>query len=142
MSSKYGPIIIVEDDPEDCDILVEIFGSLQIQNEIKFFSNGHDVFQYLCTTTDKPLVIISDVNMPKMNGIELRAKINADDHLRQKSIPFVFFTTSVNPTAVKQAYEMMVQGYFRKGTSLEEQRDIVRMIVEYWSTCKHPNSLF
>ena len=85
-----GPIIIVEDDVEDREIMQEIFTELQIHNELRFFSDGHDVINYLRNTKDKPFIIMTDVNMPGVNGIELREEIMKDENLRRKSIPFIF----------------------------------------------------
>src|SRR5215210_4071759 len=98
-----GPVIIVEDDTDDKEILQEVFTSLGIKNELKFFGDGEEVLYYLKTTTDKPFIILTDVNLPKMRGTELQKRINEDESLRRKSIPFIFLTTSANPTAVRKA---------------------------------------
>lgn len=138
--SRNGPIIIAEDDIDDQEILKEAFESLSIKNQLIFFDNGEDVLNYLRTTLDRPFIIISDVNLLKMDGLELRKRINADDYLRKKSIPFVFLTTSSNHHAILQAYELMVQGYFKKENNFRQIQNCVRMIVEYWLICRHPNS--
>jgi DNA-binding NarL/FixJ family response regulator len=91
------------------------------------------------STTDKPLIIICDVNIPVMNGLELRRRICDNDYLRKKSIPFVFLSTNAHPKAVEEAYQMMVQGYFEKPASIEEIRKVLKMILDYWKVCKHPN---
>jgi CheY-like chemotaxis protein len=140
MSTRTGPIILIEDDQDDQEMLREVFKDLDINNELKFFNNGNDGLNYLLTTTDKPLIIFSDINMPAMTGIELRKKINENDYLRKKSIPFVFLTTSERRDAVIEAYEMMVQGYFIKPNNLNEFKRIVRMVIDYWKVCKHPNT--
>ena len=138
--SRIGPIIIAEDDPDDQEILKEVFQSLSIKNELKFFDNGEDVLTYLRTTTDKPFLIISDVNLHRMTGLELRKIIHDNEFLRRKSIPFVFLTTSSDHVAIMRAYEMMVQGYFKKENNFRQIQNCIRMIVEYWMICRHPNS--
>lgn len=140
MASKPGPIIVIEDDPEDREFLLEIFDDLGVKNEVKFFSQASAVLSYLEGTNDRPLVILCDINMPMMNGLELRERLIADERLLRKSIPFIFFTNSADPRAVEQAYDLRVQGYFRKGSTLDEQQRTIKMIIEYWSDCKHPNS--
>ena len=55
--SRTGPIIIVDDDNDDHDILLDVINSLKIQNKVKFFERGNDVLQYLWTTTDNPFII-------------------------------------------------------------------------------------
>jgi len=137
---KNGPIVIIEDDADDREILNEILQELDYGNNIIFFERCPDALHYLMSTTDKPLIIICDVNIPVMNGLELRRRICDNDYLRKKSIPFVFFSTNAHPKAVEEAYQMMVQGYFEKPASIEEIRKVLKMILDYWKVCKHPNT--
>ena len=135
------PIVLVEDDEDDCDILREAFLDLQVKNPLRFFGNGQEVLDYLLVTTEQPFLIVSDINMPRMNGIELCRRINENVYLRKKSIPFVFLTTSRDPSSVKQAYEMMVQGYFQKAQSFTQVKLMVQLILGYWRICLHPNNM-
>ena len=135
-----GPIIIVEDDKEDQEVLSEVFTELKIENEIKFFKEGNSVLAYLRTTTAKPFIIITDINMPMMNGLELRAEIQKDDHLRKKSIPFVFLSTTDGSRIIDKVYELQVQGFFQKEFSYEAVSNQIKLIIDYWSKCKHPNN--
>jgi CheY-like chemotaxis protein len=137
---KLGPIIIAEDDFDDQEILKETLEDISIKNKLIFFDNGYDVLDYLRTTKDQPFLIISDVNLLKMNGLELRRQINKDDYLRKKSIPFIFMTTSANQASVDEAYDMMVQGFFQKENNYKKVGEMIRMIIDYWRICKHPNS--
>ena len=75
-----------------------------------------------------------------MNGLELRRRINADEKLRQKSIPFVFLTTGATHHYVQEAYNLMVQGFFKKENNFRQIQNTIRMIIEYWLICRHPNS--
>jgi CheY-like chemotaxis protein len=138
--SKRGPIIIAEDDQDEREILLQAFKSLGVRNEIKFFDHGQQVLDYLNATTDKPFIIICDINLPVMNGLELRSAINKNDYLRRKSIPFVFLTTYTNPDSVTRAYEMTVQGFFVKENTIQTIEQSLRVILEYWKQCKHPNN--
>jgi CheY-like chemotaxis protein len=140
MKIKQGPIVIVEDDIDDQDIMKEILQSLKISNEILFFANGIDALNYLHGTTQQPFLILCDVNLPKMNGFEFRSKIHDNEYLRKKSIPFIFFSTNAGPDAVQKAYDLTVQGFFVKSSSLEEIQQIITMIINYWTHCKHPNN--
>lgn len=139
--ANHGPIIIVEDDQDDRDILTEAFESLHIKNELKFFGDGQDVLDYLMATTEQPFLILTDVNLPRMRGTDLRRHINENEHLRKKSIPFIFLTTSANPIAVRKAYDQMIQGYFQKEHSFEQVKQMIRLIVDYWTVCRHPNNM-
>ena len=135
-----GPIIIVEDDKEDQEVLAEVFAELKIENEIKFFKEGTSVLAYLRTTTDKPFIIITDINMPMMNGLELKAEIHKDDYLRKKSIPFIFLSTTDGSRIIDKVYQLEVQGFFQKEFSYEAVSNQIKLIIDYWSKCKHPNN--
>jgi CheY-like chemotaxis protein len=135
---KNGPIIIIEDDSDDQELLTEIFTELQIPNLLKFFSSCLQAFDYLLTTIEKPFLIISDINLPVMTGLEFYKKITSTESLRMKSIPFIFLTTSSDRNIITQAYEMFVQGFFVKPTNIKDLKDMIRMIVDYWKICRHP----
>ncbi len=139
--AKNGPIILVEDDEDDIDLLREVMKDNDVENELKFFLNGPDALNYLRTTTDKPLLIICDVNLPRQNGIEFKTEIDQDEMLRKKCIPFIFYSTYVSQYAVNEAYmKLTVQGFFQKNDSYSEFKNIIGMIIEYWSNCNHPNN--
>ncbi|HEY1113456.1 MAG TPA: response regulator [Chitinophagaceae bacterium] len=140
MSSRNGPIIIIEDDLDDQDMFRLVLGELKVSNEIKMFNNCPEALNYLMDTPDKPFLIISDINLPTMSGLEMRRRISDSARLRKKSIPFIFLSTSSKMDSVETAYELMVQGYFTKPNSLPELKEMLRMIVGYWKVCKHPNA--
>ena len=136
---RNGPILLVDDDRDDLEIMKEILRQVNITNQLVCFANGQQAFDYLLTDADQPFLILSDLNMPVMDGIELRRRINDNESLRRKSIPFIFLTTSAGSAAVKEAYKMSVQGFFEKGSSMQEIGTMIRLIYDYWQTCRHPN---
>ena len=135
---KKGPIIIIEDDADDQELMNEIFRELQVPNLVKFFNSCLQAFDYLLTTMEKPFLIISDINLPAMTGLELYKKIMSNDLLRARTIPFIFLTTSSDSQTIAQAFEMPVQGFFVKPSSIHELKDMMRMIIDYWKICRHP----
>jgi CheY-like chemotaxis protein len=137
--NKNGPIIVIEDDMDDQELLVEIFTSLNYKNKIIYFADSNLALEYLNRTDVQPFLILSDVNMPKMNGFELRNKVFTNEQLKTKCIPYLFFTTSAGKKAVTDAYSMSVQGFFVKPSSVNELRDTIRKIVEYWKECIAPS---
>lgn len=141
MNHSLGPIIILEDDLDDQEIVRDILEELNVPNRVDFYIAAKDVLAYLKTTTEQPFIIISDVNLPSMTGLELRQIINENDYLRKKSIPFVFFSTSSDQYAVKQAYNLTVQGYFVKQHSLQEIKETIKLILDYWGKCTHIHSI-
>ena len=137
--SSAGPVVVVEDDLDDQEIFTEIFTELQFNNPIIFFQGGQAVLDYLKTTSDKPFIIITDINLSGMDGIQLRSEICKDDYLRQKSIPFVFLTTSDGKHILQKVYGMQVQGFFQKKSTYEAIKRQIKLIIDYWQECRHPN---
>src|SRR5215218_11112916 len=104
MSSLYGPVIFIEDDAEDHEFVLEAYRSLNLKNQWRLFTKAQDALDYLLTTTEKPLIIISEITLRGVDGIGLRKAILANDYLRLKSIPFIFFTTNHEYKDVSMAY--------------------------------------
>jgi CheY-like chemotaxis protein len=136
--NKKGPIIVIEDDLDDQSLLKDIFQSLDYNNEIIFFSDGNKALEYLNRTDVQPFLILSDINMPKIDGFELRKKVFTNEQLQCKCIPYLFFTTGANKKAVIDAYAMSVQGFFLKPSSEAALKNTIRKIVEYWQECIAP----
>jgi CheY-like chemotaxis protein len=138
---KSGPIIVVEDDADDVAIMEEILKELLVTNKLNWFSKADDAFQYLKTTAEQPFIIFSDINLPGHNGIEFKRRIDNDPQLRRKSIPFVFYSTTTDQYAINEVYtQMTVQGFFQKGSSYNDIKNDIRLILDYWRVCKHPNT--
>ena len=139
--NKTGPIIIIEDDADDQEIIAEIFGDLKFDNEIMFFSDGYMTLDYLMNSGVKPFLIISDVNLPKLNGLELRDKVHNNEQLRLRCIPYLFLTSTNSHRDVIDAYSKSVQGFFIKPDTIADFQRILKKIVEYWQECMAPNKL-
>lgn len=137
--NKTGPIVVIEDDADDQEILVEIFKNLDYQNPVIYFCDGQEALKYLTDTKIKPFLILSDINMPKLSGFELRQKIHTDEDLNLKCIPYLFFTTTSNQKAVVDAYSQSVQGFFVKTANLDKLQHTIQTIIEYWQECEAPN---
>lgn len=138
---QSGPIVIVEDDKDDQELFQDILKEIGIENKIIFFERCSKAFLYLKTTDEQPFIIISDVNLPEQGGIEFKRGIDEDPQLSEKSIPFIFLSTSVDQKAVTAAYkEMAVQGFFRKKSGYEDLKSLFITIMAYWKECRHPNS--
>ena len=137
--NKNGTIVVIEDDIDDQEMLVDIFTKLKYENPIKFFNDGEDALKYLVETKIKPFLILSDINMPKLTGFELREKIHTNEDLNLKCIPYLFFTTTANQKAVVNAYSQSVQGFFVKPNSIDKLEHTIKIIIEYWKECEAPN---
>ena len=137
--NKGGPIIIIEDDEDDQEIFGDVFAALNYPNKIIFFSDGEEALKFLEESHIEPFIIFSDINMPRLNGMELRDKINENEDLRIKSIPYLFFSTSAEQEHVVDAYSKSIQGFFIKPSQYSEITETIRVILEYWSKCVSPN---
>ncbi len=139
--SKSGSIVIIEDDIEDKEILEIVVRDLGYQNTLRWFRLTRDAWDYMKTTDENMFLIFCDVNLPKQSGLEFKKQIDDDPELRRKSIPFLFFSTSSNQNEIDTAYtQMTVQGYFVKGNDFDEIKKLIKIVLEYWSACKHPNT--
>ena len=137
--NKSGPIIIIEDDVDDQDILAEIFKELNYINKVLFFGDSVQALEYLTDTDIEPFLVFSDINMPKLNGMELREKVHNNEDLRLKCIPYLFFSTSADQKHVIDAYSRSIQGFFVKPSNYDRLKKIIVKIVEYWQECESPN---
>lgn len=137
--NKKSPILIIEDDHDDQQILRDAFAELEIKNELRFFDDCDAAYNHLMSIDEKPFLIFCDINLPKMNGIELKLRIDSTDRLRKKAIPFVFLTTSDEQQTIDDAYRVTnLQGYFKKGVTMREITQQIKRILDYWETALHP----
>ena len=135
-----GPIIIVEDDIDDQEIYSDAIRAIQVSNEIRYFDRAEKALDYLLTTQEQPFIILSDVNMPQVNGLQFKQQIQENDYLREKGIPFVFISTNASASAVRLAHQLSVQGYFQKPGSFQAIKDMLRTLFNYLELCKHINN--
>ncbi|MBC7868188.1 MAG: response regulator [Gloeobacteraceae cyanobacterium ES-bin-316] len=137
--NKSGPLIVIEDSKGDQELLSIVYGELDFENEIIFFEDGEQALEFLTKTAIEPFLILSDIDMPKLNGIALREKINTNEDLRIKCIPYLFFSTNAEQKYVVDAYSKSVQGFFIKPHSSEELKRTIKTMIEYWMLCESPN---
>lgn len=138
--NKGGDIIIIEDDEDDQFLFEQAFSALDYPNKRRYFSDGLTALDYLHTTKDVPFLILSDINLPKLNGFELREKLRVDSELMLKCIPYLFISTAVDQRMVLDAYSLSAQGFFVKDTTFEEMVDSLSIIIKYWTKCASPNN--
>ena len=138
---KPGPIVIVDDDMDDQEIITDVLKDIGVSNKLIFFDRCNDAFHYLKTTSDQPFIILCDINLPEMTGLEFKAQVDSDMELKQKSVPFIFMSTAAGKSIVTEAYtKMTIQGFFEKTASMQEIKKSLTVILDYWKLCRHPNS--
>lgn len=136
-SSKVVTILLVEDDEVDVKALRWAFDKLKIANPLVVAHDGVEAWEML-QDLPRPFLIITDINMPRMNGIELLRKIRQSENLRD-SIVFAL-TTSNDEQDKIDAYDLNVAGYMLKtdmGTSFTRA---ISMIDNYWKVVEFPGS--
>jgi CheY-like chemotaxis protein len=142
MKEVKGKIILIDDGSFEKVFLEESLDDKNWNIEVEYFSEAQLALDHLNENADDIFLIISDMNMPKMSGMEFKRKIDQDSFLRQKAIPFIFCSSKIDKQEVKTAYEYRVQGYFKKPETIEQQAEMLEKIVQYWKSCIHPNKKF
>lgn len=137
--NKNGPVIIIEDDVDDREMLKDVFRKLNYENEIMYFEDGEKALEYLLSMSIKPFLILSDINMPRLNGMELREKIYNNEQLNLRCIPYLFLTTAAEQPLVIKAYSQSVQGFFVKPSSFNGIEKLISNIMNYWKECHSPD---
>jgi len=141
MTHKEGPIIIIDDDPDDQEILDQVLEKLNVKNKRIMFSRCEEAYEHLETSTDQAFLIICDINLPGMTGLQLKKKIDEHPIIKRKSIPFIFLSTSCDKLEIEEAYDKLtVQGFLKKSSNLKEMEDMLTTVIKYWTICLHPNS--
>lgn len=136
--NRKGEIIVIDDDIDDREIMAELLSSLGYSNKIVLLADSEQAFNYLKKEEVKPFMVISDINMPKMNGYQLRDKVLEDAALAEKCIPYLFFTSSGSPETISSAYKRSVHGFFQKINDYKAFKEALKKIVEYWQIADTP----
>ncbi|ADB37180.1 response regulator [Spirosoma linguale] len=139
MEDSRGPIIFIDDDQDDQLLFKPLLERLAPNNQVVFFTNGQQAIDYFRTSKEPPFIIISEVSMQVMNGLELRRQIEADADLKRRAVPFIFFTHPAYKHLVEKAYELTIQGFFEKQSSHSEMKEQLEAIINYWKSSLHPN---
>jgi CheY-like chemotaxis protein len=135
--NKSGPIVIIDDDTDDQELLRELFADLKLTNEICIFPDGETALNYLRDSNVHPFIIVSDIKMPRMDGFELRDLLSRiSDTLR--TTPFLFFTTGGTTQSLNRAYSLSVQGIFQKPVRYADWKTTMQNIIQYWMSCMSP----
>lgn len=142
MKKVIGKIILVDDERVEKSFLEESLSDNDWAIKVEYFNNAKDALAHLRENADDIFLIISDMNMPNMSGMEFKKTIDEDPFLRQKAVPFIFSSSETTEKQVTEAYKYHVQGYFKKPNTIEEQAEMIEKIVQYWKLCIHPNVKF
>jgi CheY-like chemotaxis protein len=135
MKGREIHILLVEDNEGDIVLAKEALKEARIKNKITVVTDGEQALQYLFRengyhNASHPDLILLDVNLPKVNGMEVLEKIKSDPTL--KIIPVVMLTTSTSEKDVMHAYKNYVNCYINKPIDLEEFIRVIKTIESFW----------
>ena len=136
-------ILLVEDDPADQKLIKTSLRNQRIANDLCTANSGEEGIDFLYRRGDysdgtpRPDLILLDLNMPGMGGKEFLRQIKNDEEL--KKIPVVILTTSDAERDIIDSYKLHASGYVRKPVTLDEFKQVMEKIEEYWfMLCKLP----
>lgn len=132
---REGPIVVVDDDVDDQYLYRKVFEKFAIGNQLVVLNNGMDALKYFQESGDDPFLILCDINMPIMDGLQLREAMCEDPTLCKKNTPFIFMSTSVRRKDIDRATSLYTHGFFQKETSYSRHEHTLRRIIDYWSSC-------
>jgi CheY-like chemotaxis protein len=136
---KPKPILLVEDDSVDAMTVKRAMRDLQVSHSVIHSVNGEEAMKYLTSPdTEKPFVILLDLNMPKMNGIEFLKAMKTYPEL--KTIPVVVLTTSREQRDILDSFELGASGYMVKPVDYSKFVEILRRIFIYWNSSELPEN--
>lgn len=135
-------ILLVEDDEIDIMNVRRAFKKNNVTNPLHITNNGIEALDYLhqvqnTDPTNTPKIILLDLNMPKMGGIEFLKELRKDENL--KNISVFVMTTSNEDNDKVEAYNFNVAGYILKPLSMEQFMEVVSTLNSYWKLCEFPN---
>ena len=129
--SKSLNILLIEDDAIEVMKFYRVLKKLEFNHQIIEATNGEQALDILNKKEIVPDIIILDLNMPKLNGIEFLNILKTDDAL--KFIPAIMLTTSNNHKDVMECYKIGIAGYILKPLKYEEYVDRIAKLLTYWS---------
>jgi len=138
MRNSKISILLVEDDKVDVMTIKRAFRDLKITNPLEICENGLEALEFLeDPSNSRPGIILLDINMPKMNGLEfLEARAEIDTI---KSIPVVVLTTSKAEQDKVESFNLGVAGYMIKPVDYLQFVEVIRTINVYWALSELPN---
>ncbi|CAH0334516.1 Response regulator rcp1 [Flavobacterium sp. CECT 9288] len=129
--TKALNILLIEDDEIEVMKFNRVLSNLKTTHKIVEANNGEEAITILKEKEMIPDIIVLDLNMPKINGIEFLGILKSDEYL--KYIPAIILTTSSNRSDLFECYKIGIAGYLLKPLKYDEYVDRVTKLVEYWS---------
>ncbi len=139
MNDHLRPILLIEDNPMDVDLTLRAFQRRRITNPVEVLRDGQEALDWISRQGPEsvpPLVILLDLKLPKVGGLEVLAQLKSHAELRH--LPVVVLTSSAESQDVKSAYDLGVNSYIVKPISFEKFLDVATQIEVYWTLLNQP----
>jgi CheY-like chemotaxis protein len=141
--NELGRILIVEDDPKDVELTLTALEEYNLANEVVVTRDGEEALDYLyCRgnferrTSDNPAVLLLDLKLPKVDGLEVLQQIKSDEKLRM--IPVVVLTSSREEKDMVASYKLGVNAYVVKPVDFHEFVNAIKELGVFWAVINEP----
>jgi CheY-like chemotaxis protein len=143
MSQMLRPIVLVEDNPNDLELTMHALAKARLVNEVVTLRDGAEALDYLSyrgqwheREKGHPAVILLDIKLPKLNGLEVLEHIKRDPDL--KTVPVVMLTSSREEPDLERSYELGVNAYVVKPVQFDEFVKAVQELGVFWAVLNEP----
>jgi two-component system response regulator len=141
---KPKVILLVEDNPSDIGLTQRALAKSRISNELVVAGDGQEALDYLFgigvytgrDTMDLPSLILLDINLPRVDGLQVLRQIRADEHTRR--LPVVILTTSKEEHDLAQSYDLGANSYIRKPVDFTQFAEAIEHLGLYWLVMNEP----
>ena len=141
---KVKTILLVEDNPDDELLTLRAFKRSNSANKIDVARDGAEALDYMFAEgqyadrdiEDKPQIILLDLKLPKIDGLEVLARLRADE--RTELVPIVILTSSNEQQDIVESYRLHANSYIRKPVDFDQFIDAVEQLVLYWLVLNQP----
>jgi CheY-like chemotaxis protein len=141
--NELGRILIVEDDPKDVELTLTALEEYNLANEVVVTRDGEEALDYLycrgnftTRTGDNPAVLLLDLKLPKIDGLEVLQQIKSDEKLRM--IPVVVLTSSREEKDMVASYKLGVNAYVVKPVDFHEFVNAIKELGVFWAVINEP----
>ncbi|HUT86869.1 MAG TPA: response regulator [Candidatus Heimdallarchaeota archaeon] len=135
-------VLVVEDNPNDVAIIKRAMRKSDVKCELYFARDGAEALDFLYQQGDfedapRPDLILLDLNLPKIKGLEVLAKIKADEHLRR--LPVIVLTISEREEDMVKAYDSGAASYMTKPVDSKDFERLIQTVQDYWQIARVPS---